>query len=77
MNFNEWWSKYCEGSSLNEKFLSFLDADIFREEMKLAYYHRLPGDASDTPMSCGHPKSAVVSADEGTQYCGVCEDEAK
>lgn len=26
---------------------------------------------------CGHPKSAVVSSDEGTSYCGECEREAR
>lgn len=24
------------------------------------------------PLPCGHPFSAVVSADEGTSYCGEC-----
>lgn len=28
-------------------------------------------------MVCGHPLSAVVSADEGTKYCSRCEDEAR
>jgi hypothetical protein len=26
---------------------------------------------------CGHPKSDIVSGDEGTSYCGMCEKEAK
>ena len=26
-------------------------------------------------MSCGHPKSTVISSDEGTSYCGACETE--
>jgi len=25
------------------------------------------------PMICGHPRSAVVSSDEGTRWCGECE----
>jgi hypothetical protein len=29
-----------------------------------------------TLMPCGHPRSAVVSAAEGTAYCGACEREA-
>ena len=28
-------------------------------------------------MLCGHPKSAIISSDEGTHYCGMCEDETK
>jgi len=28
-------------------------------------------------MPCGHPRSAVVSADEGTAYCAECEREAR
>lgn len=27
-------------------------------------------------QSCGHPRSAIVSADEGTAYCAECEEEA-
>jgi len=32
-------------------------------------------------QSCGHPRSAIVSADDlgsdGTGYCGMCEEESK
>ena len=28
--------------------------------------------ASPPPLPCGHPESSVVSADEGTAYCGEC-----
>lgn len=30
---------------------------------------------ADDPMSCGHPRSAVVSSGEGTNYCGMCADQ--
>lgn len=28
-------------------------------------------------MPCGHDRSEVVSSDEGTNYCGACEREAR
>ena len=31
---------------------------------------------SDT-LSCGHPMGALVSTEEGTNYCGWCEEEAR
>jgi hypothetical protein len=33
-----------------------------------------PAAHADT-LPCGHPRSAVVSADEGTSYCGGCAQE--
>lgn len=35
-----------------------------------------PPPAEPALMSCGHPKSAVIGSEEGTNYCGVCADEA-
>ena len=29
------------------------------------------------PQSCGHPTSAIVSSDEGTNYCGACEEHVR
>jgi hypothetical protein len=38
-----------------------------------------PDETDDVPhedtLPCGHPLSAVVSADEGTSYCGGCAQE--
>jgi hypothetical protein len=45
------------------------DAD--EAEKELAEYRSL-----DTLMSCGHAKRYVVSADEGTSYCAMCELDA-
>ena len=42
MTFDEWWEKYSKISSLNREYLSFLDADRLKDEMRLAFYHRLP-----------------------------------
>lgn len=28
-------------------------------------------------QACGHPASAIESADEGTQHCAACEEEAR
>ena len=28
-------------------------------------------------QSCGHPRSAIVSGDEGTNYCGECAKESE
>jgi len=33
------------------------------------------GDSSKQPQ-CGHPPAAIVSSDEGTQYCAWCEEVA-
>ena len=41
-DFNEWWKNYCKMSSLNKEYLSFLDVDILKDEMKLAFYHKFP-----------------------------------
>jgi len=46
MNFDEWWSKYCEIFALNKEYLSFLDVDKLRAAMKLAFYNRLPDNQS-------------------------------
>lgn len=37
----------------------------------------LPDAVENKLMPCGHPQSAVVSSDEGTNYCGECERKAK
>ena len=29
--------------------------------------------AERTPQPCGHPRACIVSSDEGTHYCGWCE----
>lgn len=31
----------------------------------------------EEPQLCGHPKSAIVSGDDGTCYCGECEKETR
>ena len=33
--------------------------------------------ASRFDQPCGHPRSAIVQAAEGTAYCGECEKEAR
>lgn len=40
--FDEWWREYCKVTSLNKEHLSFLDVTIFKEEMRLAFYRKLP-----------------------------------
>ncbi len=47
---------------------SFAGAEQFRTECA-AWLER------DT-QPCGHPRSAIVSSDEGTHYCGACAKEA-
>jgi hypothetical protein len=34
-------------------------------------------DKAETQPQCGHPKSAIVSSDHGTSYCGTCEEESR
>jgi len=43
-------------------------------EMKLAILDFLRDERAE--MLCGHPRSAIVSSDEGTNYCSECEREA-
>jgi len=40
--FDEWWTAYTKISSLNKQHLSFLDVNIIRKEMKLAFMRILP-----------------------------------
>ena len=38
---------------------------------------RAAEDEQRAPMPCGHPLACVVSSDEGTNFCGACEREAR
>ena len=49
-------------------------ADIIFAVMKAEVEARYP----DTGLQpCGHPASSVVQDDEGKDFCGECEDNAK
>lgn len=57
------------GESLYCECMNFEDDDLKKIE---ANY-----DALQSPMPCGHLARYAVNADEGTQYCALCELEEK
>lgn len=38
---------------------------------------KFPAWIDEDIMPCGHPKSAIISSKEGTNYCGECEKEKR
>ena len=41
-DFDRWWEKYRRVSGLNKIHLSFLDVDVLKAELRLAFYRDLP-----------------------------------
>ena len=41
-DFDRWWEKYRRVSGLNKIHLSFLDVDVLKAELRLAFYRKLP-----------------------------------